>query len=232
MSLPIPLDPKDPREMRVSHEDRDSVSEALRVAAGDGRLTMEELEERLERAMTARTYADLAPLVSDLPGVGGAALAAAGRALAPPTPPKDLVRVKRVGGSLKYEGAWLVPKAMQLELRGGSVLLDFTSATVADPLTEVDVELHGGSLRIIVPPGFVVDANEVELHGGSVRDRTVKLGQAPAAGYGVSHRVVVTGKIRGGSVVVKPPRGPKRPGLLSRIFGRRTAEPPTMIGGR
>ena len=218
MSLPIPLEPKDPREMRVSHEDRDRVSEALRVAAGDGRLSIEELEERLEQAMAARTYADLEPLVSDLPGLGGGALAAAARVLAAPVAPKDVQRVKRVGGSVKFQGAWLVPKALDLDLRGGSVLLDFTTATLGAPLTEVNVSLHGGSLRIVVPPGFAVDANEVEMRGGSVRDRTLKAGYASAPGYAATHRIVVTGRIAGGSVVITPPREPKRPGRLRRMF--------------
>lgn len=222
MSLSIPQEPKGPREMRVSHEDRDRVSEALRVAAGDGRLTMEELEERLEQAMAARTYADLEPLVSDLPGLGGGALAAVSRALEVPAAvaPKDLVRVKRRGGGLKYSGAWLVPKAMDIDLRGGSVLLDFTAAAISVPLTKVNVDLRGGSLRIIVPPGFVVDADEVEFRGGAVRNRVPTSGQPSAAGVGPTHRIEVTGAIRGGSVVVKPPRGPKRRGWLRRLFTR------------
>ena len=60
-------------ELRASHDDRDRVVELLRVSAGDGRLTAEELDERLEQAMTARTYGELARLVADLPAVGSAA---------------------------------------------------------------------------------------------------------------------------------------------------------------
>ena len=58
-------------ELRASHEDRDRVAELLRVAAGDGRLTAEELDERLEVALTARTYGELAALTTDLPGRTG-----------------------------------------------------------------------------------------------------------------------------------------------------------------
>ena len=54
-------------ELRASHEDRDRVVELLRISAGDGRLTADELDERLEQAMTARTYGELAKLVTDLP---------------------------------------------------------------------------------------------------------------------------------------------------------------------
>jgi len=54
-------------ELRVSDADRDRVADRLRAAAGEGRLTADELEERVERALSARTDAELEPLVSDLP---------------------------------------------------------------------------------------------------------------------------------------------------------------------
>jgi hypothetical protein len=49
-----------PDELRASHEDRDRVAELLRGAAGDGRLTAEELDQRFEQALTARTLGELA----------------------------------------------------------------------------------------------------------------------------------------------------------------------------
>jgi Domain of unknown function (DUF1707) len=66
-------------ELRASHEDRDRVVELLRVSAGDGRLTADELDERLELAMTARTYGELAKLVADLPAAGSVVSAAVAR---------------------------------------------------------------------------------------------------------------------------------------------------------
>ena len=57
-----------PREdQRATHEDRDRVVDVLKLAAGDGRLTLEELDERVGAALTARTYGELTALVSDLP---------------------------------------------------------------------------------------------------------------------------------------------------------------------
>lgn len=41
--------------------------EQLRQSLAEGRLTVEELEERVERAYSARTVGELTPLVSDLP---------------------------------------------------------------------------------------------------------------------------------------------------------------------
>ncbi|MEA2147005.1 MAG: hypothetical protein QOG59_2592 [Solirubrobacteraceae bacterium] len=53
--------------LRASDSDRELVAERLRQAAAEGRLLAEELEARLARALRARTYAELDPLVSDLP---------------------------------------------------------------------------------------------------------------------------------------------------------------------
>jgi len=60
-------------ELRASHSDRDRVVELLRVAAGDDRLTPAELDERLEVALSARTYSELAVLTTDLPAGPGPA---------------------------------------------------------------------------------------------------------------------------------------------------------------
>jgi len=62
-----PLDPRDPALLRVSDADRHKVAEILRQAAGEGRLDLDELDERLESAYAAKTYADLVPITADLP---------------------------------------------------------------------------------------------------------------------------------------------------------------------
>jgi hypothetical protein len=67
-------------ELRASHEDRDRAVEILRVAAGGGRLTAAELDERVEAALTARTSGGLAALTADLPAVPGQADSVAAQA--------------------------------------------------------------------------------------------------------------------------------------------------------
>jgi hypothetical protein len=54
-------------EVRASDAERDEVIERLRVHAGDGRLSVEELDERVARAYELRTRAELAGLLRDLP---------------------------------------------------------------------------------------------------------------------------------------------------------------------
>ena len=58
--------------LRASDADRERVANTLREAAGDGRLTMEELDERLDAVYAAKTYAELEPITRDLPAAGTA----------------------------------------------------------------------------------------------------------------------------------------------------------------
>jgi Domain of unknown function (DUF1707) len=56
--------------LRASDADRDAVVDRLREAAGEGRLEPDELEQRVDRALRARTYGDLSALLADLPAGG------------------------------------------------------------------------------------------------------------------------------------------------------------------
>ncbi len=52
---------------RASHADRARVTDVLKAAFGEGRLTQEELDARVGQVGAARTYAELATLTADLP---------------------------------------------------------------------------------------------------------------------------------------------------------------------
>jgi len=53
--------------MRVSDADREHVAERLREHFAEGRLTSEELDERVAAALSAKTYSDLRAIMTDLP---------------------------------------------------------------------------------------------------------------------------------------------------------------------
>jgi DUF1707 SHOCT-like domain/Domain of unknown function (DUF4190) len=57
-------------KMRAADADRDHVVEILNTAYSEGRLSKDEYDARLENALSARTYADLDQLVTDLPAAG------------------------------------------------------------------------------------------------------------------------------------------------------------------
>jgi Domain of unknown function (DUF1707) len=180
-------------ELRASYQDRDRVVEILRVAAGDGRLSAAELDERVEAALTARTYRELALLTADLPAV-------AGSPVAPMPEAKDLVRIDCKGANAKRDGDWVVPRRMQIRAVGGTVTLDFTQAVITQPTLQIEAEVRGGNLILVTRPGVEVDTDDVTLHGGTVK---IRPGPGPAPAI---LRIEVSGENKGGRVVARPPR--------------------------
>lgn len=201
----------DRRNLRASHSDREQVVEQLRVAAGDGRLTADELDERLEAALTARTYGELETLLTDLPPVPGVAVAQV-------SAPKDFVRLQTRSSSIRRVGPWAVPRRLEVETHSGSAFLDFTQAVITQPTLDIAVSLRSGSLKLIVPPDVAVDVDGVAMHSGSVRNRVPHDPAVPARLL-----VTVTGTVRSGSVIVRGPRRSFWAWLLRRQAGARPA---------
>lgn len=204
-------EPRDPRTLRVSHADRDRVVDILREAAGDGRLEPEELEERVEKALRARTFAEFEPLVEDLPVAP--LLPPAPAAAAAAAPPVRTASDAVPGGAqeevatwsvrglpLRREGAWLVPRRIELDVQGGSARLDYTLARLpAGGASALHVNTYGGSVRLLVPPGVAVDLSGVSWHGGRLRDRSLRHVDPSVP---VTHVITVTGATHGGSIKV------------------------------
>jgi Domain of unknown function (DUF1707) len=209
-------------ELRASHADRDQVVELLRVAAGDGRLSPEELDDRLERALTARTYAELAALTADLPATPGAAVVPPGAGAVSATP-KDLVRIHVHGSSARRDGRWVVPKELDIKVRGGGVTLDFTEAVITQPLLRITAEVTGGGLTLITKPGIVVDAGDISLNGGGLA-----LPEPPGPGVPVLLRVEIDGSVRGGGITAGPPSPPRPPRRTFWQWLRRAPRPPAI----
>ncbi len=187
-------------ELRASYDDRDRVVETLRIAAGDGRLTAEELDERLELALTARTYGELAKLVSDLPASGSVASEPA-----PPPQPKEVVRIDCQSGRVQRVGPWVVPQRMEVKVTSGHVKLDFTQAVITHPTLRIDMEVRSGHVLIVTRPGIVVDTDEVAIRSGHVQVR-----EPSEPGTPVLLRIEVAGKVGSGHFLARPPRPPRR----------------------
>jgi hypothetical protein len=184
--------------LRASHEDRDRVIEMLRVAAGDGRLTSEELDERVEIAFSARTYGELAALTSDLPATGEAIVPAAPVA---PALHKNVVRLETRSGNLSRVGRWVVPRRIEARVTSGNIKLDFTDAVIAHRSIEIEAEVRSGNLVIITKPGIAVDTDDVVIRSGNVRVKAPWGNQAP-----VTVQINVSGRVGSGNIVARPPR--------------------------
>jgi hypothetical protein len=181
-------------ELRASHEDRDRVVELLRVSAGDGRLTADELDERLGLAMTARTYGELAKLVADLPAAGSVASAPA---LAPRA--KEVMRIDCQSGHAARNGSWVVPQRIEARVTSGHLKLDFTQAVITKPSLQMDADVRSGHIVLFTKPGIVVDTDDVAVRSGHVRVHAPWGPDVPEV-----LRIEVTGKVGSGHFVARP----------------------------
>jgi hypothetical protein len=75
-------------QLRAADADRDAIAERLAASMSEGRLDADEYQQRLERAYAARTYADLAPLVADLPASAQHGTSVSPRPMREPTAPR------------------------------------------------------------------------------------------------------------------------------------------------
>ena len=106
------------RPIRASDQERESVVDVLRDAYADGRLTLDEFEERTSAAYAAKMRADLRELTADLPAepLLGADLnqpwqAAQQRAVPPAHRPRQARRDRPLGHLLPILFIWIVIEA-------------------------------------------------------------------------------------------------------------------------
>ncbi|MGB8939239.1 MAG: DUF1707 domain-containing protein [Streptomyces sp.] len=182
-------------ELRASHTDRDRAVDVLRVAAGDGRLTAAELDERLEAALSARTVSELTALTADLPPVSALTGAAVAEV-------KDVLRINQRFSAVSRVGQWVVPRRLEIATEWCEVTLDFTQALITQDTLRIDMNMTGKTLTLVTGPGVVVDADALTLEHSRVKVR-----QAPAPGGApIALRVELVGKKSFGRIVVRPSR--------------------------
>lgn len=179
-----------PDRLRVSDADRQRVCDFLRAAAGDGRLTIEELGERLDRTFAARTYRELADLTADLPNADQPLIpirrAVSERRAEVAHPAAQLVGGSPAGastsiavfGSSSRGGRWVVPRTYQAFALYGGVELDLHEATFEGTETTIYASCLFGSIVIKVPDDIVVQVSGLPLFG-SYGERAVDAPEAP-----------------------------------------------------
>lgn len=201
----------DPGRLRISDDDRNRVAEVLRHAAGEGRIDLEELDERLDAAYRAKTYGELVPITADLP-------------VAParyPVPAPQPVRPARTGpmysssvavmSESKREGAWIVPDENTAFALMGSVLLDLREAAFTTNEVVINASAVMGEVKVVVDAGTTVIVDGFGVMGEFKEARAKVPFDADQGGPVVR----VRGMALMGSVHVqrKAPAGGRRRGL-------------------
>ena len=185
--------------MRVSDRERDQTTEILRAAMAEGRLPMDEFQERLDHVYAAKTYADLALVTRDLPDVRP------GAAPAPAMAPLTGGRLKQFAiafmSGFRKGGNWRAPEEFTgIAFMGGGEV-DLRDADIGPRGITIRAFAFMGGIQVTVPE----DA-EVEVHGfgfmGGFDDR------AAGAGAPGSPLIKVIGFAMMGGVDVR--RKPRR----------------------
>ncbi|MEE1802389.1 DUF1707 domain-containing protein [Streptomyces sp. NPDC101062] len=194
-------------ETRASDAEREQVAERLREAMAEGRLTMEEFDERLGVAYQARTHGELVPLVRDLPAPGTTTDVArtADRETAPG------VWADRVGrepatskgafafwGGFGRKGTWTVGRKFTAVVFQAGGEIDLREARFADRDVVIRCFTIMGGVHVTVPPELDVEVRGFGLMGGFG-----EAGRDEAAVSPGSPRVIVTGFALMGGVGVE-----------------------------
>lgn len=152
--------------LRASDADRERVASRLHNAMADGRITMTELEQRLDKTYAAKTLGELAPITADLPADDAAP------AFAPSTtpsliggPPGSSFSMAVMAGASR-RGAWVVPAQHTSFAFWGGVDIDLRQATFAQQHTTITAIAIMGGIDIVVPDDIRVEVNGIGLMGG------------------------------------------------------------------
>jgi hypothetical protein len=194
---------------RVSDLEREDVAEILRAAAGEGRLSYTELEDRLETTYAAKTYGDLVEITADLPNGPRAPSAAIAT---PPGMVQATPVINAFMSEAKRTGGWLAPQRQEVNAVLGDVTLDYTEAQLPYDEVYIDVKSILADVKIRVPQNAVVhlDSNPIL---GSVSEQsgiggTVEPNSAPPKVFHIRGTAIL-GEIK----VKRGPRLSKRLGL-------------------
>ncbi|MEW2356602.1 DUF1707 domain-containing protein [Spirillospora sp. NPDC029432] len=168
--------------MRASDADRDRVADRLREALAEGRITPEEHAERIDVVYAAKTYAELEPVLSDLPG-GHAPPAprvrldkdldgdldrdpAGDPGLRLPAPEKHAASIVAVFSGADRRGRWLVEPSTTVSCLFGGAELDFRQAVLSQREVTLNVTCVFGGVDITVPPGVRLVNSVSAVFGG------------------------------------------------------------------
>jgi Domain of unknown function (DUF1707) len=161
-----PAEPGTSPAVRASDQERDAVVQRVQQAFAEGRLDDTEFDERMRAALSARTHADLAVLLKDLPAdLPTAGPAVTGPAVTGPAPGKLAVAYK---GPIRRAGRWRVPERYTALVYKGGGTLDLRVAELSGPVTSMRVVAYKSTVTMLVPPGVRVEVTGFGIVQGGV----------------------------------------------------------------
>ncbi len=150
--------------LRASDADRERAAGVLNAALAEGRLSVAEHSERLDAVYEAKTHAEIAPLVDDLPARATDQSVAPRTELAPTGKRRQMI-VAIFGGTSR-KGQWHVePKMVAVTVMGGATF-DFRDVQLPQREITLNCTTVFGGVEVIVPPKMRVIDSGIALFGG------------------------------------------------------------------
>lgn len=168
-----------PPSLQALEAERERVITILSRQFADDRLSVDELETRLEMAYRATSVAEIRALVSDLPAPEGAPTATAVRRAPSPSELSHTRMVSLLGNRVR-RGMWIPPQTLDLLAVMSDTHIDLREAQLSAGVTEIHVKATMAAVRVTVPPHVHV-VTETSSILASVSDRTDR-GPAPPRG--------------------------------------------------
>jgi hypothetical protein len=202
------LDRPDPLQLRIGDDERHQVAEILRQAAGEGRIDLDELDDRLEATYAAKTYGDLVPITIDLPSTPVPLTKATPSQPSPVVAGHESERALAIMGGVERRGDWIVPAHFTVLAVMGGAQLDLREARFSAKEVVLTINAVMGGAEVTVNPHTRVVMEGTGIMGGY----SGPSGRVPAELDDNSVTVRVRGvAIWGGvSVTRRPPRGESR----------------------
>jgi hypothetical protein len=160
--------PPEQRPVPSLADERERVIQQLSDHFANDRLSLEELETRMELAYKASSSADLQRLTADLPSVAAAPVPAALPAEELAVMAPDRERLVSVMSETRRRGAWIVPQRLDLIALMSDTTIDLTQAALPTGIIDIHVRSICAAVKIVVPPGIQVVSRLSSLMG-SVR---------------------------------------------------------------
>jgi hypothetical protein len=149
--------------LRVSDAERDVTLRTLGDHAAVGRLTVDELEERSGRALTAKTRGELATLTSDLPAERGSSSAAATQTARTRRPVRWMVAIM---SESNRRGRFRAVGTINAVAILGGAEIDLREAEIEGGELTVNVFSVMGGANIYVPDSIEIETGGFSLMGG------------------------------------------------------------------
>jgi hypothetical protein len=150
--------------LRASDADREQAASMLNEALAEGRLSVAEHSQRLDAVYEAKTHAEIAPLIEDLPAKGTAQAPAQRTEVAPAGGHGSMI-VAIFGGATR-KGRWHAEQHMTAVTIFGGASLDFREAVLPAKEITLNTTCICGGIEIVVPPEMRVVDRGVAIFGG------------------------------------------------------------------